>query len=79
MPEQFSGQIDTLYYDSSRKGQSYARVGGFETIIINDLFDNFSKGDILFKRAGSMKYYWVKDRDTTVFYQKCGSEEITDE
>lgn len=79
LQEEFFGKIDTLYYDDSRKGQPFVLVGNYETIIINDIFDQFSKGDILFKRSGSMKYYWVRRNDTSVFYQQCGSDDITDD
>jgi hypothetical protein len=79
LPIEFCGRIDTLYHDKNRKVQPFVVVNGFESIILNDIFDEFSIGDTICKKAGSMKYYWIRNDDTVVFYQRCGSHDITDE
>lgn len=76
LQESFEGSIEAIYLDRNRKNQPFVIVKKREFIIINDLYEFFSVGDTLFKRSGSMKYYWVKNGDTTVFYQMCGGRAI---
>jgi len=74
--ERFEGNIESIYLDENRKNQPFVIVDKRPFIILNDIYKKFSLGDTLFKRSGSMKYYWVKNGDTTIFYQMCGSRDI---
>jgi hypothetical protein len=76
---EFSGEIDSIYASKNFKYEPCISINGVEYLIDNDIFRSFSKGDMVVKRSGSLKYYWVKNGDTTVFYQQCGTEDIRDE
>jgi len=74
----FNGTIDSIFRNEELKNQPCVVINGNVYLIRNDLYQQFSIEDTLFKHSGSMKYHWVKNKDTTVFYQMCGSKEINE-
>lgn len=41
-----------------------------------DIYDWIKPGDLLYKEPGSLKRYLVKGQDTTVFYSRCGKQNV---
>lgn len=52
--------------------QPYAVVEGVEGSVSlqNDVYAYIKPNDTLFKRKGSLKYYWIHTGDTTIYYQE---------
>ncbi|HRP88670.1 MAG TPA: hypothetical protein PKX92_01390 [Edaphocola sp.] len=72
------GTIDSVFLDESNRNQPCVLINSQKYSIYNEIYQQFSKGDIIIKYSGSMKYYWVNGNDTTIFYPKCGSNPILD-
>lgn len=71
-PIEINGKIDSIFLDETDRNQPCVLINKQKYLIYSSIYKEFSKGDILIKHSGSMKYYWVKGMDTTIFYQKCG-------
>ncbi len=78
LDENFEGAIDSVIEQPKDQKLPYCLIGYSKHTINNRVYKEFSKGDIIIKHSGSMKYYWVKGNDTTVFYQECGRYPVQD-
>ncbi|MFM2388289.1 MAG: hypothetical protein RL660_3046 [Bacteroidota bacterium] len=82
---EFNGKIDHIELNPGRKKLRYVIVNGSDCFIQNPIILQFSIGDRIIKRKGSMQYMWVTQTgDTTLFYKQVRGEagksiDITDE
>ncbi|MBL7753593.1 MAG: hypothetical protein JNM44_03880 [Chitinophagaceae bacterium] len=72
LEQNFCGIVDTIILNPREQKVPYCIINYQNITIRNHIIHDISKGDTLFKHANSMKYYWIKNGDTTIFYQKCG-------
>lgn len=75
---EFSGKIDSVYLDPEGRMQPVVILNGYKYSIRNNIYPKFLVGDTLVKFKGSMKYYWIKDGDSILFYQQFGRYDLTD-
>lgn len=78
-PLDFNGQIEKKFLDPDQRMQPVVILSdGRKYDLANiDIYNRIEIGDTLFKRSGSMKFYYVKNGDTTVFYQRCRKKDVT--
>lgn len=76
----FLGKVDSIYLDPEAKMQPVALLSNGERIYIkNDIYKKISAGDTLFKKSGSFIHYLIRNGDSSIFYQKFGGVEITND
>lgn len=71
-PIEVNGKVDSVFLDETDRNQPCVLINNQKYLIYNNIYREFSKGDVIIKHSGSMKYYWIKSKDTTIFYQQCG-------
>ena len=74
----FFGTIDSVYLDPDGRMQPVAILNGGKYRVFNLIYQKFQKGDTLYKPVGTIKYYWIKNGDSILFYQQYGKYDLTD-
>lgn len=79
--QKYFGTVEWKFLDPESRMEPYIVLSnGSKYRLANiDIYNRLESGDTLFKLGGGMKFYYVKNGDTTIFYQKCKKREMTDE
>lgn len=79
--QKYFGTVERKYLDPESRMQPYIILSNGRKYDLDNekTYKLIEVGDTLFKLSGSMKFYYVKNGDTTIFYQKCKKREMTDE
>jgi hypothetical protein len=75
--ENYFDVVDSVFLDPDSRMQPKAALSaGLKVSVQNDIYKQIAPGDTIFKKEGSLRFYWIHNGDTSIYYEEYNGEEV---